>query len=227
MKKPKLIIDVDGLPLNKVKFIINSLKNTDIIFKVHDLHSETGIFLRKKREIKIMADPKFYDIPSVVGRRVKELALYNPIFITVHAFSTDAMKEAVANRGNSKILAVTVLTSISNDECKKNFGKPLTAAVLHYARNAALVGVQGIVCSPCELAFLSEYSELKKLKKITPGIRPLWFESSDDQKRITSPGQAALWGSDYLVIGRPIVNHKNPLLAIKLIKKEIQQALKN
>jgi orotidine-5'-phosphate decarboxylase len=124
-----------------------------------------------------------------------------------------------------KILGVTVLTSMNEEECNLSFGAPVKAKVLQFARNAVLAGLYGIVCSPLELEFLSKFPETDSLIKVTPGIRPQWhIDPSDDQSRITTPAKAVKMGSDYLVIGRPILKADDPLEAFLKTKDEVEKA---
>ena len=110
------------------------------------------------------------------------------------------MKAAKIVAGKSKIIAVTVLTSIAGNHKKK---------VVALAQDAVRAGVDGIVCSAHELKYLKNI----KLLKIVPGIRPKWYKIRDDQRRSATPQEALLAGADYLVIGRPITYSRNPLKA--------------
>lgn len=228
----KIIVAYDDLDLDKAISLARQFNNSgvDIVSKVNDLLDDEGpSIISKLREYgDVMADPKLHDIPNTVKNRVKKYAIHKPYFITVHASGgIEMMRKAVENCGESKILAVTVLTSLNEEECNINLGAPVKVKVLQYARNAVLAGVHGIVCSPQELKFLSQFPELKNLIKVTPGIRPKWhIDPKDDQSRITTPRDAVLLGADYLVIGRPIIQSENPVGALQNTREEIISAMK-
>lgn len=176
-------------------------------------------------EGKLMYDGKFADIPNTVGAATREMArLLKPKFFTVHAsMGIDALAAAAKHKGESKMLAVTVLTSREENDAHLTFGKPTKAAALQLAREAKLAGADGIVCSPQELAFLAKHTELESLIKVTPGVRPTGSDKGD-QSRVMTPGEAIKAGADYLVIGRPIVRAPDPVAAAEAIAGEIAEA---
>jgi orotidine-5'-phosphate decarboxylase len=148
------------------------------------------------------------------------------LFITVHGQNIAILRNAVKNCGDSKILAITVLTSIGEEECSLNLGGPVKAKVLQFARNAVLAGAHGIVCSARELIFLSNYPETHGLIKVTPAIRPEWYhDPKDDQARPTTIETAVLAGADYLVIGRPIITAPRPKIALLRSMAEVEEAI--
>lgn len=126
------------------------------------------------------------------------------------------------------VLAVTVLTSLEENNAHLIFGAPTKAKVLQFARDAKIAGCDGIVCSPQELEFLDNHSELSGLFRVVPGIRPKWSVVGD-QKRIMTPADAIKAGADYLVIGRPITDPPKevgtPVDAVKRIIEEIESVL--
>lgn len=203
-------------------------------FKANDLLDERNVVIDKRpvdilEELKsfggVFADPKYHDIPNTVANRVAKMAKAKPYFITVHASGgVKMLRAAVDNAGESKILAVTVLTSLNEEDTHLALGAPVKAKVLEYARYAVLAGVHGIVCSAKELEFLSKYKELDSLIKVTPGIRPLWYQPADDQKRTMTPAEAIELGADYLVIGRPILKDDVPDYAVERTLEEIKNA---
>lgn len=179
-------------------------------------------------EGKIFWDGKFDDIPNTVGGASKQIAKIGVKMFNVHASAgRESVIKAVANKGNSLVFGVTVLTSIKPEECVSIFGAEPGQKVLQFARMLAEIGADGIICSPQELEFLSKQPELDKLQKITPGVRPLWA-AKDDQKRVMTPGEAIKAGADYLVIGRPITMPPaevgNPPDAAEKIADEINSA---
>lgn len=224
----RVIVALDGLNVTAALDLAKKLSGEDVVFKANDLLDDGGpeILATLGAYGGVMADPKFHDIPNTVENRIKKYVIHAPDFITVHASGgVPMMKRAVENRGDSSILAVTVLTSLNEEECKSILGGSVKDKVLQYVDNALLAGVQGIVCSPNELEFLSEVPKFKSLIKVTPGIRPLWsLTEKDDQSRIMTPYMAASKGADYIVIGRPIVQAKDPVEAVKKTKYEILTA---
>ena len=133
--------------------------------------------------------------------------------MTVHAGGgIEMMKSAKVNAGKSKILAVTVLTSIQ--------GRQLGKEVIRLVKQANKAGVDGVVCSGHELVSISKIYTKKDFMKVVPGIRPTWYTEKDDQKRKMAPKEALKAGADFLVIGRPILNSKNILQTIKRLGGE-------
>ncbi len=179
---------------------------------------------------KIFFDGKFDDIPNTVAAATKAVAELGVAFFDVHASSgPQSLKAAAAEKKNSKLLVVTVLTSHDAESSKKTFGAPAGEKVLAFAKEAALCGADGIICSPQELSLLGAEPSLKGLLKVTPGVRPEWAEAND-QKRVLTPGEAIRQGATHLVIGRPILRPPpsigNPVEAAKRIAEEIARALK-
>jgi len=155
---------------------------------------------------QLFTDLKFHDIFNTVAGAAKAISPINSAMFNLHASAdVDAMMGAVANKSNSRVLAVTVLTSLGEEVVHLIYGDPAKGKVLEFARNAKLAGVDGLVCSPQEVTMLRSRRELKGMILVTPGIRPVWA-SKDDQTRVGTPAGAIEVGADYLVIGRPITN---------------------
>lgn len=180
----------------------------------------------------IFLDLKLHDIPATVGRAMARIANMGIYFATVHCGENAAMLEAaVAGAdGKVKVLGVTVLTSVSGHDLKNagyqsEYSENVDALVIKRAVMAKDAGCAGIVCSGWEV------SAIKKrfgpdFCAVTPGIRPAWDAAGkDDQKRLTTPSQAVEAGSDYIVIGRPIRDAKDPLAAAHKISAEIDDIL--
>jgi len=184
-------------------------------------------------------DGKFHDIPNTLVGAVKGLGTLSGVsMFTVHASGGEKMMhDARRNLGESvRMLAVTVLTSISQERSFLTFGASAKAKVVQFANWAKNAGAYGVVCSGQELIVLAEEEGLKDLKRVVPGIRPKWFpgkqaktKKKDDQSRKMTPGEAIKAGADYLVIGRPITQPPeeigSPVDAAKKIAEEIKQAL--
>ena len=178
---------------------------------------------------QVFLDGKLNDIPNTVGSAAKAVAWLNVKMFDVHASAgIEAMMAAVANKGQSLVLAVTVLTSLEENNAHLIFGAPSKAKVLQFARDAKLAGCDGIICSPQELELLGKQKELGSLLKVTPGVRPEWA-AAGDQKRIMTPAEAIKAGANYLVIGRPITRPPaeigSPVDAAKRIAEEIAGVL--
>ena len=213
MKKPKIFIACDVNKINATKRIISQTKTNklDIGYKfgLEFFYSKNGRkFISKIRKKNIFLDVKISDIGNTSSAAIKSLKdLKNINYLTVHANSGEETLKAVvkmANKTNKKlkILAVTVLTSISDSSIKKiGHTKPIKELVKRQALLAKACGCHGIVCAG---------SDLKSIKKvfkgeiITPGIR-LQGDNVGDQKRIMGPKEAFKNGSTALVMGRSII----------------------
>ncbi len=184
---------------------------------------ETGIFL----------DLKIHDIPATVSRAMERVAEFGVTFATVHCGESKEMLEAAVKGGQGKVgvLGVTVLTSISNEHIRmagfrEEYASDISRLVKKRAANAKAAGCIGVVCSGLEVSMIkSEFG--KDFAAVTPGIRPgfepeLKIDKKDDQQRVTTPAMAIKNGSDYLVIGRPIRDAKDPVEAAVRIAGEIE-----
>ena len=174
---------------------------------------------------KVFLDLKLHDIGNTVARGVESIAKSGATFLTVHAYP-QTMKAAVEARAGSglKILAVTVLTSYDDGDLHAagyRFG--VSDLVEARAQQAQVLGVDGLVCSPEEAANLHKIVG-HQMVLVTPGIRPAG-SATGDQKRIMTPGRAIAAGSDYLVVGRPVLEAADPRAAAEAIQIEIAQAL--
>jgi orotidine-5'-phosphate decarboxylase len=175
---------------------------------------------------QVMVDLKFFDIPETVALAVRELKNKGATFITVHG-NDPILRAAVRERDDARILAVTVLTSFDESDLRE-MGLTGTIEDLVYlrARKALDLGCDGIVSSGLEVARLREGLG-DQLLIVTPGIRPGTNDvvKEDDQKRIAAADQAIRNGADYLVVGRPIRDAKDPVAVVKQIQEQIASAL--
>ena len=175
----------------------------------------------------VFLDLKYHDIPHTVRQAVSAAARLGVWMLNVHALGGSAMMQAaregvdvVARR--PFLIAVTVLTSQSNDDLRAlGIDKPVSQLVDELAQQALNCGLDGVVCSAQEAPLLRDSLGAGALL-VTPGIRPEWA-ASDDQQRVVSPAQALTDGASYLVIGRPITRHKDPAAALQLINETITQ----
>lgn len=180
----------------------------------------------KKRGHKIFLDLKLCDIPNTVMKAMKVLSELDVDMCNLHAFGTIPMMEA-AIKGLTKedgtrplLIAVTQLTSTSEEIMKRDLliDEKLEDVVMHYAKNAAAAGLDGVVCSPLEAGKVKAVCSDKFLT-VTPGVR---FADGDvgDQVRVTTPEKAKELGSDYIVVGRPITQAADPVAAYRRCVEE-------
>ena len=188
-------------------------------------------FIRKSGAAKVFLDLKLHDIPETVLRAMAGIADLGVAFATVHCGETQRMLEAAVkgSKGKVKVLGVTLLTSISSEDIldagyEKAFSEDMARLVRKRAMMAKAAGCAGVVCSGLEVAMIKEKLG-KDFVAVTPGIRPVWDDKINDQRRITTPAQAIQRGSDYIVIGRPIRDAKNPKAAAARIAEEIEAVL--
>ncbi len=181
----------------------------------------------------IFLDLKFHDIPNTVAGAVRAVVPLQPAILNVHAgggpamlrAAGDAARETAAKLGITppKVIGVTVLTSLSNEDLAAVGQQP--AAADQVRRLAALTkscGLDGVVCSPHEIAQLRRDLGPDFLL-VTPGVRPSWA-AAGDQKRVMEPREAMAAGADFLVIGRPITGAADPAEAARRIALEISDA---
>ena len=173
----------------------------------------------KKRGHKIFLDLKLHDIPNTVKKSMAVLSNLDVDICNLHAAGTKRMMEA-ALEGLTRedgtrplLIAVTQLTSTDQESMENDLliKEPIDKVVMHYAKNAADSGLDGIVCSPLEAGKVHELCG-KDFLTITPGVR---FADGDigDQKRVMTPAEAKKIGSDYIVVGRPITAAEDPVAA--------------
>ena len=232
--KDKLIVALDVKTMDEAKALVKTLSNNVDIYKVgSQLFTASGpqiVHFLAKEGKKVFLDLKFHDIPNTVANAVSAVVGLSDndslMMLTVHTQGgyemlktalEAATKQAQANGVKRPlIVGITVLTS----EQKVDNIQDL---VLQRAELAKQCGLDGVVLSSQEAAFIRD-----KLGNdfiiVTPGIRPAG-ETDGDQKRVTTPQEAIKNGSDYLVIGRPIVKAKDPLSAAQAILQEINNAI--
>ncbi len=173
-----------------------------------------------ERDKRIFVDLKFFDVPATVGRAVARLANRGVTFATVHG-NQSIMEAAAAAKGDVKILAVTVLTSLDRGDLDDlGFDCDVGELVLSRARRALEAGCDGVVSSGLEAPRLREAID-SRLLVVTPGIRPVENRPTDDQKRVVTVDQAFVNGADYIVVGRPIRDAEDPRAAAEGIQRTI------
>ena len=221
MKKNKIFIACDSSNISKIKKIIKYSQNSKIKFGykfgLEFLNSKNGrAFVSKLNKKIIFADLKLHDIPNTCASAVKAIKDLRINYLTIHISSgLEALKSVKKISGKTKIVGVSILTSLDNKSLKEiGFKTEVKKLVLHQARLAKKAKLDAIVCSAQEAPFVKK---IFKGEIITPGIR--FSSKTNDQKRVLTPKQAYKNGSDWLVIGRPITKGN--------IKKNIQTLIKH
>lgn len=182
----------------------------------------------KRRGHRIFLDLKLHDIPNTVRRSMAVLSSLDVDMVNLHAAGGKEMMRAALEGLTRKdgtrplLIAVTQLTSTSQSVMEEELliEKPLDQVVLHYAKNAADAGLDGVVCSPLEAGKVHEVCG-SSFVTVTPGVR---FAGGDvgDQVRVTTPAKAGQIGSDYLVMGRPITGAEDPVAAYRRAVQEFR-----
>jgi orotidine-5'-phosphate decarboxylase len=213
MKNEQIIVALDGMDREEALMLAWTLSPSVWGFKVNDLLLSCGINIIRDLKClgRVFVDPKLYDIPKTVANSVFRLSDAGADLITVHASGgKDMMEAALENAGNSKILAVTMLTSFEDCDVQSIYHRPIDETVWDLAHLAYESKVHGIVCSSREVKMLQHLNFMK----VVPGIRT--GQPEDDQKRI---GDGS--GADLFVIGRPITEADDPADALNNIIRGI------
>lgn len=228
---PKVIVALDFPSADAALNLARELDASQCRVKVgKELFTRAGPALveqLQKLGFDVFLDLKYHDIPNTTAQACRAAAELGVWMVNVHALGgrrmMEAAREAVqATRHQPLLIAVTILTSLDADELHE-VGLAGTPAdnVLRLAQLAADSGLDGVVCSPQEVSALRE-TVSGDFRLVTPGVRPAGAEVGD-QKRITTPEQAIALGSSYLVVGRPITQAENPLLALAGINAAISR----
>ena len=224
--KDRLIFALDVDDCKKAKNLVKELGDSVSFYKLGlelmmtDEYFDLMSWMLKKDK-KIFADLKFFDIPATVGAAVRSLKNRGASFVTVHG-NQAIMESAAENKGDSlKVMAVTALTSLDRGDLDDlGFDCDVNELVLSRAKRALEAGCDGVISSGIEAPQLREHID-EKLLVITPGIRPIDNKPSEDQKRVVTVEKAFSNGADYIVIGRPIRDANNSRLAAENIQKSI------
>jgi orotidine-5'-phosphate decarboxylase len=178
----------------------------------------------------VFLDLKFHDIPNTVaGAVTAACGLPGVRLITLHTLGGREMMKAAAEaaarvRNGPKLLGVTVLTSMAEDDLSAvGILGPVGKRVRRLAALAERAGLDGVVASPREIELVRRACS-RRFLVVTPGVRPAAASRRDDQRRTATPAEAIRAGADYLVIGRPILEADNPVRAAEEILKEIEHA---
>lgn len=243
MSKEKIIVALDVATASEARKIIENLSGEVGAFKIGlQLFTAAGAeFVREvvDSRTKVFLDLKFHDIPNTVAKASIETARLGVWMFNIHALGGSEMmrrtvsdvREACAkeNLVQPKIIGVTVLTSSTGETLREvGIEAETEAEVVKLAHLAFKSGLDGVVASPRETPLIRREIADKNFLIVTPGVRPLSGNQSllafDDQKRVMTPSEAVEKGADFLVIGRPILQAENPVLAVREILDEIKNA---
>ena len=223
----KIVVALDVATKSEAMRLVEQLREQISFFKIGlQLYTAEGPEIVRAviaSGAKIFLDLKLHDIPHTVARAVESASELGVQMLTIHLSGGSEMIRAAvaATKREMSILGVTVLTS-STQQTLDEIGieEQLDRHVLRLGNLGVAAGIDGLVASPFEARFLrSEFGD--KIKIVVPGIRPSWSEL-DDQKRFMTPREAIEAGADYLVIGRPVTAHRNPLEAVAKILRELE-----
>ena len=228
MNLKKIIIALDSNNIKETLKIVKALKNDAFAFKIgYEFFLNFGISgfkSIKKENVNIFLDLKLHDIPNTVASGIKAITKLAPYFTTIHLSGGDEMQKISSYfKENTKILGVSILTSLDSKQAKKYYNNNnVKEIVSKFAKNALINKLDGIVCSPQEIKIVKKITK-NKLIIVTPGIRPVNYnDPKDDQKRIMSPKDAVEAGANYLVMGRPITKSTNPLKILQSINSSLE-----
>ena len=232
--KDRLIVALDVDTEEKAVAIAERLKNDVRFFKIgFELFSSCGPRVVERIRgmgCDVFLDLKFHDIPNTVAKAAAAITKLGVYMFNVHASggyemmnkAAEAVKKEAERLGidRPKILGVTVLTSMDENGLKKiGIDANMKNQVLRLAALAKEAGLDGVVASPVEAKEIRE-----KLGRdfliVTPGVRPPWA-AANDQKRVATPKEAIKDGADFIVVGRPVTEAKDPVRAAQEILKEI------
>ena len=224
----RLIVALDVPGYEEALSLVDRLGDAVAFYKLGLELSASGRYFDLVDELarrgkRVFADLKLFDIPATVAAAVRQLAKRDITFLTIHG--NEAMiRAACAEKGALKLLAVTVLTSIDEDDFRDlGVEVAIEPLVLSRARRAVALGCDGVIASGVEARVLRE-AVGDSFLIVSPGIRPL--ERADDQRRVVTPRQAFESGADYIVVGRPIreaVDQRAAALAIQATIVELFQ----
>lgn len=225
----RLIVALDVPNIYEAKSLVDKLGSTVEFYKI-------GLELATTRDYfdllnwltnqgkSVFADLKLYDVPATVSAAVRQLRNSGATFLTVHG-DKSIMEAAASEKGDLQILAVTVLTSMDNEDLKQmGIGLDVEDLVLERAKLAISSGCDGVIASGLEVQTLRQTLG-NEATIVTPGIRPADSSVIDDQKRIVTPKSAFEDGTNYIVVGRPIRNAIDPKSMAETIQAEIAAAI--
>ncbi len=234
LAREKLIVALDVDTQEEAELLGRELKDLVGMFKVGPrLFTRYGpkiVEAIRKEGIGVFYDAKFHDIPSVVAKGVEATVRMGVSMLTVHTLGGLAMMQAAMEATNgkaedTKIVAVTILTSLDSFALREELGirRDLPQEVIHLATLAKKAGLDGVVTSPKELEDLRQTLP-RDFLLVAAGIRPKGV-AKGEQHRTLTPGEAIRRGADFIVVGRPILAVEDPLESTKNILREIESSL--
>lgn len=235
MREPRdyLIFPLDVPTRTEAEQLVRRLAGHVGLFKVGlELFIRSGPelirWIQAESDAGIFLDLKLHDIPMTVARAMEAIVALEVDMATVHCGESARMLQAAvkAARGKTRVLGVTVLTSVAAEDLRRSgfapeLARSVDALVQRRAAAAQAAGCAGVVCSGWEAAAIKR-SLGKDFLAVTPGIRPAWETvGPDDQRRVMTPAEAVRNGADYIVIGRPIRDATDPAQAARQVAAEI------
>ena len=229
-----IICAIDTTDIERAKTITHSLKGAvggiKLGLEFFTANGAAGVAEISDEQIPIFLDLKFHDIPNTVARAIAATAGIHTFMMTVHTGGGRAMLQRAIDASNEVaditgkerplIIGVTILTSLDQDDISMlGYRENLNDQVLRLADLAQSSGLDGVVCSPYEIAGLRKACG-RDFTLVVPGIRPAG-SSNDDQKRVMTPKEALAKGADYLVIGRPITEANDAIKAANAIVQSL------
>ena len=239
MRNPRdyIIFPLDVASRTEAQQLVRQLAGHVGLFKVGlELFIRSGPdlihWVRSEGAAGVFLDLKLHDIPETVARAMEGICDLQVALTTIHCGENPRMLEAAvkASRGRTKVLGVTVLTSVAAADLRQAGFPPaladdVEALVQRRARAAQAAGCDGVVCSGWEARTIKQVMGAEFLA-VTPGIRPAWESlGADDQRRVMTPAEAVRNGADYIVIGRPIREAADPAQAARRVADEIAEGL--
>jgi orotidine-5'-phosphate decarboxylase len=227
----EIIVALDGVSGREALDLVDRIGHVGSFYKVGlELYTRAGpavVHDLREREKRVFLDLKLHDIPNTVAGAVDAAAELDVELLTVHASGGAAMLTAArdASSGRIKLVAVTLLTSLSPADVDMVWGRDIrsirdeVARLAEFARDS---GMDGVVASPLETSWLRR-SLGSDFLVVTPGIRPAGKDQGD-QKRVAIPAEAVAAGADYLVIGRPVTRAADPAAALEALVAEVAGA---
>jgi len=210
-----IIVAIDEVNFEKASAILDNLDSKKCMVKIGSVSfNSIGrelVSYAAKKGFEIFLDLKLHDIPNTVANSVRKISNFNVALTTIHLNGGKDMIEAASSeKGNIKILGVSILTSLSKNDIFEITDTDFNVYFNKLISIASNTNIDGVVCSPNELDKLKNFNKLK----VVPGIRN--DISNDDQKRVMSSIEAYKKGADFIVVGRPITKSEDPRKAVEL-----------
>ena len=228
--RDRLIVALDLPSVAEAKALADRLGDEVTFYKIGlELVMSGGLELAREfaqAGKQVFLDMKLLDIGNTVERATRSAAATGATFLTIHGIDTKTLKAAAAGRAGTrlKLLAVTVLTSLGEDDLvEQGLSRSVAEMVAHRAKLARDAGIDGVVASPLEAARVREIVG-PDIAIVTPGIR-LPEDAAGDQTRLATPQVAIAAGADYIVAGRPITAAPDPRQAARIFVESIEEGL--